>query len=230
MARIPRVVASGIPHHITQNGNRSQDTFFTDDDYRAYIALMSESCRRFGVEIWAYCLMNNHVHMLAVPEEPASLRSAIGEAHRRYTRAVNLRNNWRGHLWQERFSSFPLNENYVLAAAHYIETNPVRAQIASDPFSYPWSSARCHVLRRDNELVRVKPLLDLVPDWETFLLKELVEKDYQQIRQHGRTGRPLGDEIFIKQVENVCHRCLLKKKPGPKKKNQGDACGGVAAT
>lgn len=223
------MVVSGIPHHITQSGNRSQNTFFIEDDYREYLYLMSESCHLHGVEIWAYCLMCNHVHMIAVPEGPASLRSAIGEAHRRYTRTINLRNNWRGHLWQERFSSFPVNETYLLAAAHYVEMNPVRAQITSDPFSYPWSSAGSHALGQDDELVRVKPLLDLVPNWQAFLLEGLEEKEYPKIRQHGRTGRPLGDENFIKKVENVCNRALCKMKPGPKKKNQGDANDGLYA-
>ena len=127
MARIARVVAPGLPHHITQWGNRRQQTFFTDDDYQQYVALLSSSCRRSGVEIWAYCLMPNHVHLIAVPQEPDSLRAAIGEAHRRYTRMINFRQGWRGHLWQERFASFVMDEQYLLATARYVETNPVKA-------------------------------------------------------------------------------------------------------
>jgi putative transposase len=101
----------------------------------AGISLMSASCRYHGVEIWAYCLMSNHVHLIAVPEKPESLRSAIGEAHRRYTRSINFRQNWRGHLWQDRFASFPMNESYLLAAARYVELNPVRAHMTGDPMS-----------------------------------------------------------------------------------------------
>ncbi len=218
MVRIARVVVPRNPHHVTQRGNRAQDCFFNEDDYREYVALMAASCQLHGVEVWAYCLMCNHVNMIAVPEETAHLRSAIGEAHRRYTRMINGRNKWRGHLWQERFSSFPLDEAYLLVAAHYVELNPVRAQLTDDPCSYLWSSAKCHVLGQDDELVTVKPLLDLVPDWSAFLQKEIKEEDYEQIRLHERTGRPLGDEFFIQKVETSCNRILCKQKPGPKRK------------
>lgn len=111
MARIARVVAPGLPHHITQRGNRRQQTFFEDADYQLYLELMAEWCVRCGVAIWAYCLMPNHVHLVAVPQDPEGLRRAIGEAHRRYTRHVNFRQQWRGHLWQDRFASFPLDES-----------------------------------------------------------------------------------------------------------------------
>ncbi|MCH7943057.1 MAG: transposase, partial [Proteobacteria bacterium] len=102
MARLARVVAPGHPHHVTQRGNRRQQTFFSDDDYRSYLELMSTWCARLNVDVWAYCLMPNHVHMIMVPENEHGLGRAIGEAHRRYTRLVNLRQDWRGHLWQGR--------------------------------------------------------------------------------------------------------------------------------
>ena len=88
MARIARVVAPGFPHHITQRGNRRQKTFFNDTEYQAYIDLMSEWCCRFNVEVWAYCLMPNHIHLIAKSED--GVRSAIGEAHRRYTQRINF--------------------------------------------------------------------------------------------------------------------------------------------
>ena len=121
------------------------------------------------------------------------------------------------HLWQERFASFPMNETYLLAAARYVELNPVRAHITTDPLSYPWSSARCHALGRDDELVKVKPLLDLIPDWQAFLMEGIEEQESQRIRKHERTGRPLGDESFINRIENAANRVLRKQKPGPKK-------------
>ena len=108
-------------------------TFFSDDDYREYINLMADSCRRCEVDVWAYCLMPNHVHFIAVPIQPDSFRHAMGDAHRRYTRHVNFREKWRGHLWQERFASYPMGENHLLAAARYIEMNPVRAGLAREP-------------------------------------------------------------------------------------------------
>lgn len=106
-----------MPHHITQRGNRRQTTFFCDSDYEAYVELMAEWCDREGVEVWAYCLMPNHVHLIAVPESEDGLRRAIGEPHRRYTRRVNFREGWRGHLWQGRFAPFPMDEAHATAAA-----------------------------------------------------------------------------------------------------------------
>ena len=94
-----RAVVEGLPHHVTQRGNRRQQTFFSDDDYRAYLALMSEWCGKRGVEVWAYCLMPNHVHLIAVPDSNEGLCAAVGEAHRRYTLMVNFRERWRGRLW-----------------------------------------------------------------------------------------------------------------------------------
>src|SRR5438105_2893425 len=125
MARIARVVAPYFPHHIIQRGNRRQKTFFNERDYHVYLSLMAEWTARLGVEIWAYCLMTNHVHLIAVPKNEMGLRTAIGEAHRRYTRHVNFREGWRGHLWQGRFASYPMEERYLLMAARYIEKNPV---------------------------------------------------------------------------------------------------------
>ena len=113
----------GVPHHVTQRGNRRQKTFFTKEDYSAYLNLMADWCGQFGVEIWAYCLMPNHVHLIAVPEREDSLAQAIGEAHRRYTRRINFRKGWRGHLWQGRFSSYPMDDVYLMAAVRYVELN-----------------------------------------------------------------------------------------------------------
>jgi putative transposase len=153
MARIARVVAAGIPHHVTQRGNRRLTTFFTDEDYQTYIALMAEWCRKCAVEIWAYCLMPNHVHLIAVPETEDGLRLGIGEAHRRYSRMVNFREDWRGHLWQGRFSSFPMDEVYLLASARYVEKNPVRAHLVPEASLWPWSSTRAHLAGQDDEFV-----------------------------------------------------------------------------
>ena len=91
MARLARLVIPGLPHHVTQRGNRRQQTFFNDGDYAAYLELMADWCREEGVEIWSYCLMPNHVHLIAVPKTEDGLRRAIGEAHRRYTRRINFR-------------------------------------------------------------------------------------------------------------------------------------------
>jgi putative transposase len=219
MGQIARVVVPGYPHHVTQRGNRRQQTFFCEEDYRAYLDLMSEWCSGHGVDIWAYCLMPNHVHLIAVPESTHALASAIGEAHRRYTRRVNFREGWRGHLWQGRFASYVLAENHLLAAVRYIELNPVRAGLARDPAKYPWSSAAAHIAGRDDNLVKVTPLLDMIGNWITFLGQETSERDTELLRLHERTGKPLGSDEFIGHLEKIIARRLRRKKPGPKKKS-----------
>ena len=217
MARLARVVAPGLPHHITQRGNRRQDSFFNDDDYRVYLDLMAEWCAHYGVSIWAYCLMPNHVHLIAVPETERALGLAIGEAHRRYTRRVNFREGWRGHLWQGRFASFPMDERHLLAAARYVELNPVRAGITRRPEDYAWSSARAHLAGRDDRLVKAGPLLDMVGDWAAFLAGGLGEEEGNVLRKHERSGRPLGGAGFVERLETELGRLLKKGKPGPKR-------------
>jgi putative transposase len=130
MARLPRVVAPGLPHHVTQRGNRRQQTFFSDEDYVEYRRLLAESCRSCGTDVLAYCLMPNYVHLILVPADEFGLRDALGEAHRRYTRMVNFREGWKGHLWQECFHSFVMDERHLLAAARYVERNPVSGAFA----------------------------------------------------------------------------------------------------
>jgi putative transposase len=161
--------------------------------------------------------MPNHIHLIAVPQNLEGLPRAIGEAHRRYTRYINFRENWRGHLWQGRFASFPLDESYLLATARYIEMNPVAAGLAKQPADYRWSSARAHLSGEDDQLVKVGPLLDLVPDWSQFLTLSSIE-ELDLLHQHERTGRPLGGKGFIETLEQTLERELLPKKPGPKKK------------
>jgi putative transposase len=217
MARIARVVAPDLPYHVTQRGNRRQTTFFNDGDYETYLDLMAEWCRRRGVEVWAYCLMPNHVHLIVVPRREDGLRRGIGEAHRRYTRQVNFRENWRGHLWQGRFASFPMDEAYLLCAARYVELNPVRAGLVDGAEDYRWSSAAAHLAGRDDRLVQVGPLLGLAGDWRTFLAGGVAEADLRLLRRHERTGRPLGSAGFVSRVEGLLGRVLARQKPGPKR-------------
>ncbi|MDD9877449.1 MAG: transposase [Magnetovibrio sp.] len=202
------MVVPGLPHHVTQRGNRRQETFFRDDDYRVYLDLMREQCARLGVRVWAYCLMTNHVHLICVPETAEALAGAIGAAHRRYTRHVNFREGWRGFLWQGRFASFPMDERYLLAAARYVELNPVRARMVTRPEDYPWSSARAHMAGRDDGLVDVSAMLERVADWRAFLDGGLDLEDRDALRHHERTGRPLGDTAFVKRLEALLHRPL----------------------
>jgi putative transposase len=216
MARLARVVVAGLPHHVTQRGNRRLETFFGEADYATYRGLVARSCRQAAVALWAYCLMPNHVHLILVPADAEGLRRALGEAHRRYTREINLREGWRGHLWQERFHSFPLDESHLLAAARYVERNPVRAGLVRLAEDWPWSSARAHLAGRDDQLVDSAPVLALAPDWRAFLAVEAAGDEIQTLRRHGRTGRPLGPPAFVERLEARLGRVLKRRRPGPR--------------
>ena len=216
MARLARVVAPGYPHHITQRGNRRQRTFFGAADYRAYLALMAEWCAGQQVEILAYCLMPNHVHLVAVPRTPEGLARAIGEAHRRYTRRINFRKAWRGYLWQGRFASCVMDREHGVGAARYIERNPVRAGLVKRAWEWPWSSAAAHVAGRGDALVRAGgPLVAEVSNWRRFLASQDDADEAFALRGHLRTGRPLGDEAFVAGLEKALGRTLRRLKPGP---------------
>ena len=223
MPRVARVVVPGIPHHVCQRGNRRQETFFCDEDYEAYLELMAHWCDECGVEVWAYCLVPNHVHLIAVPAVEAALCRGISEAHRRYTRRVNFREGWRGHLWQGRFASYPMEEDYLYAAARYVELNPVCAKLVSSPTEYRWSSACAHMAGKDDVLVKAQPLLDRFGDWSAFLSTGLDDEAAALLRRHERTGRPLGSPEFVIRLEKLLSRTLAPLKPGRKPKSKRKA-------
>ncbi len=219
MARIARVVAPGYPHHITQRGNRRQQTFFCDEDYLAYIELMAEWCRKCQVDIWVWCLMPNHVHLIAVPHTEQGLARAIGEAHRRYTRRINFREKWRGHLWQERFASFPMDESHLLSAARYVEMNPVAAGLVENPADYRWSSAHTHLTGETDGLTQALPLLEMVGNWGDFLALSTAT-ELERLHRHKQSGRPLGSDAFTEGLEQELGRVLRPQKPGPQKREK----------
>ena len=221
MARLARVVAAGVPHHVTQRGNRRQKVFFGDDDYEEYRTLLAEGCRAAGVKLWGYCLMPNHVHLILVPPSEDGLRAALGEAHRLYTRHINFRKGWRGYLWQGRFASFPMDQQYLLACARYVELNPVRAKLTRRAQDWRWSSARAHLGLAADELVDTEALGALVPDWKSFLGEGLGGKELDAIRAGERTGRPLGSKKFIEKLERRLGRTLLPQKAGRKPAKAG---------
>jgi putative transposase len=212
-----------MPHHVTQRGNRRQQVFFSDEDYEAYRGLLLESCRAAGVGIWAYCLMPNHVHLVLVPETAGGLSEALSVTHRKYTRLINFREGWRGFLWQGRFASFPMDEQYLLACARYVEMNPVRAKLARRAQDWKWSSARAHLGLAADPLLDVDGIGDMVKDWKEFLSGGLSESALDAIRSGERTGRPLGSSGFIEKLERSLKRPLARQKPGPKPKKKKKA-------
>lgn len=129
MARLARAVFPGHPHHVTQRGNGRQQTFFSDDDYALYRDLLAEHAPAAGLEIWAWVLMPNHVHLIVVPQDEDGIRRALAPVHRRYAGHVHSRLKRTGHFWQGRFGCVAMDEAHLGAALHYVALNPVRARL-----------------------------------------------------------------------------------------------------
>ena len=190
------------------------DVFFSDNDRDAYLKLLAEQGRAHGVEYLAWCLMTNHVHLVAIPRDESSLAKGIGGAHKCYTRMINFREEWRGYLFQGRFFSCPIEPSRVLAVVRYVLRNPVRAGMVSEAWIYPWSNARWLIgATYSDPLVTAPGLLVEVDNWKSFLTTP--EIDLDRIRQHTRIGRPLGSKSFTTHVESIVGRRLQRRKPGP---------------
>ena len=222
MARIARIVLPGVWHHVTQRGNRRQTVFFDDADRRLYLQLLGRHCSEHRVAITGYCLMSNHVHVLAVPGREDSLAKAFGRAHNDYARWLNVRHGDTGHFWQSRYFSCPLDEDHQWEALRYVELNPVRGGMVATAEQWPWSSAAAHLGGRD-----ASGLLDLTEwrkrwsarNWSESLAEGVRNAALlERIRQATRTGRPAGSDDFVREAERHLGRPLRPAKRGPKTK------------
>lgn len=223
MPRIARVCAVNYPHHVTQRGNNKQTVFFDDEDKAFYLKTLGSYSKKWGLDIWAYCLMTNHVHILAVPEQEESLARGIGGTNLVYTQYINRKYKRSGRLWQNRFYSTIIEkEPYLWAVTRYIERNPVRAKLVKKAEACKWSSAKAHIMGFRDDILS-KNWLDEKERkaYKEFMIEEDKEVD-TLIRKATSTGRPLGTERFIKTLEKLLDRGLLPKRAGrPKKKKEG---------
>jgi putative transposase len=213
MPRTARITAPGLVYHVTHRGNRRGDVFFDREDREIYLRWLAGAARRHGVEIWAYCLMTNHVHLLVKGLRHDSLGNTMRELQGRYARRINESRGWSGHLWANRFYSHPIDGDHLWAAARYIERNPVRAGMVALAEDYAWSSARAHCgLEGPGILSPHRPILGRVGNWKSWLEVGDDSTDVQ-LRNGCRTGRPAGGAKFIARLENELGRPLL---PGPR--------------
>jgi putative transposase len=217
MARIARIVVPGVPHHVTQRGNRGESIFFEEDDYALYRDLLAEGCAGNRVAVWSYCLMPNHVHLIMVPAAAEGLARALGEAHRRYTGYINARHRVTGHLFQGRFGSVAMDEPHLLAAARYVALNPVSARLVKRARDWRWSSVRAHLAGKDDVLTAVRPLLDRIPDFAEFLRTPGDEAAESALLAAQTIGRPLMAESAVRALERRLERSILPRKRGPKR-------------
>jgi putative transposase len=230
MSREARVVAEGVPHHITQRGNNRQDVFLLDEDRRFYIEALRAKSQQHGLAILGYCLMTNHVHLIAVPRHAASLARAIGQTHWRCTMRFNKKYGRSGHLWQNRFYSCLLGPTHLVSALAYVDLNPVRAGLVGRGPQYPWSSAAAHGSGTVED-----PLIDswawsetgLASDWEERLQAGSAGARDVDLRRATYSGLPFGDEKFVEKMESRLGRRLHPKPPGRAPKALQMTAGGL---
>jgi putative transposase len=209
MPRVARIAIPGVPHHITQRGNNRQEVFFVEDDREVYLHLLERQAQRDGLDVLGYCLMANHVHLIAVPVREDSLAKGIGRTHLLYTQYLHRLQGRSGHLWQNRFFSCALDEEHCWTALCYTERNPVRAGMVREAWRYRWSSAAAHCGAGNGD-----GLPDLrswraawTPEhWKARLRRREDEGALLAVRARTHTGRPLGSDSFLSKVESVLGR------------------------
>ncbi len=220
MPRQARIVVPYHLHHVTQRGNYRQNIFEEDADRIYYLKLIEEYRNKYHNDIFAFCLMNNHVHFIIRPQNEKSLAGIFCRAHQRYSLYFHKKKNIKGHLWQERFYSCLLQGSHIETALRYVNRNPVRAGIVSDPWQYTWSSARAHMGEKYN-LVQLADIREYIPEvsWKSFLSEKENEETLKSIRETTAKGLVLGTIEFVKELEEKLSRAFtLQPRGRPKSK------------
>jgi putative transposase len=216
MARLARLVVPGLPHHVTQRGNGRAQTFFSDADYALYRDLLAAFCRAAEVEVWAWVLMPNHVHLILAPSDGDGLRRALAQVHRRYAGHVHARRRRSGHFWQGRFGAVAMDEDHLGAAVRYVALNPVRARLVKRAQDWPWSSVHAHLAAREDGMTTLAPVLSRYPDFAALIATGPDEAAFERLRRAETIGRPLGEDNFLGKLEALTQRTLKPAKRGPK--------------
>lgn len=218
MPRLARTVFANVPHHITQRGNRREDVFFVDDDYQTYLEWLQHYSQKHQLDILAYCLMTNHIHLVVVPRNENSLQQVLKPVHMRYAQRINRQNNWKGHLWQGRYFSSPLDDQYMWAAIRYVERNPVRARMVRKAERYPWSSAAFHCGLRNDTILKNNSkrssLNNKIGDWSSWLAEGDMPNELEIIRRNIDKGLACGSDRFISRLEKMIGRPLKFRPQG----------------
>jgi putative transposase len=215
MPRLARAIFPGVPHHVTQRGNGRARTFFTDKDYRLYLELLTEHVAAAAVDVLAFVLMPNHVHLILVPQDPDGLRRALAPVHRYYAGHVHKRAGLSGHFWQGRFGCVAMDETHLRAAVRYVALNPVRAHLCPRAEDWPWSSVHA-LLGRADGLTNSAAVLTRFPDMVELIRKGEERELSDLLRRAESIGRPLGSASFIKELEVASNRTLKPQRRGPK--------------
>jgi putative transposase len=216
----------GCAHHVTQRGNNRQRVFLVDDDRRVYLQMLTEEAGKYGLEVLGYCLMGNHVHLVAIPHAEDSLAKGIGRTHFRYSQYINRFHKRSGHLWQGRFYSCAMDDRHLWPAMKYIELNPVRARLCRRAWKYQWSSAAAHTDEKArSELLNLKWWYEQfsADTWRKELGEGLTDEEVARIRLRTQTGRPLGSDGFLSKVETLLGRRVRPLPVGRPRKSRPQA-------
>lgn len=214
MARMPRAVFPGLPHHVTQRGNGRARTFFCDADYALYRDLVREHCAAAEVGIWSWVLMPNHVHLILVPSDTDGIRRALSRVHRTCAGHIHARLQRTGHFWQGRFGCAAMDEAHLHCAFRYVALNPVRAGLVGRARDWPWSSARALLGLGDDGLTQLEPVRERVPDFAALLEAAEDEEAITRLRRAESVGRPIGSDQFVQRLETGYGRGLKARKRG----------------
>ncbi len=218
MPRIPRIVCAGVPHHVTQRGNRRAPVFYTAGDRKAYLRLLCEYAGKYAVQVLAYSLMTNHVHLVVVPETNDGLHRMFKPLNMRHAQRVNRARGWNGHLWQGRFFSSMLDDRYLWTAIRYVELNPVRAQLVDRAEEYRWSSAAAHCgFRRDPSLTADpswQRRFAAVGNWSAWLAQGVDCASIEILRKNAIKGLPCGSSAFVEGLEQMTGRAIRERPRG----------------
>src|SRR5438874_6360640 len=195
MARLARVIALDVPHHVTQRGNARRYILDSDSDRLVYLDLLRHSCQLYKLSLLGYCLMSNHVHLVVTPRSTDSLALALKDTHGRYATYWNVSHTSSGHVWQGRYYSCPLDLSHLWAALRYTELNPVRAGLVSVPDAYRWSSAAAHCGTGSPDVALEMDCWKKhwnATQWRDYPAGQGTESEAEMIRHCTHTGRPLG--------------------------------------
>ena len=228
MPRIARVIVVDQPHHITQRGNYGQDVFLDDSDREKYLSFLNEYRKKYKLSILAYCLMTNHIHFIVIPHTEEALSKVFNTTHMRYSQYFNKKVKEKGHLWQGRFYSCALDNVHLMEAVRYVERNPVRARMVKQPYQWKWSSALEHVGKQSEDVLGVGQFLNYAgideSEWLNYLAEREDEKVIVDLKKSTLTGRPLGEESFIAELEKKTGRRLRALPWGRPKKIKNSRC------
>jgi REP element-mobilizing transposase RayT len=202
MARRPRLFAPGLLYHVIARGNQQRLTFLDDEDYRAYMGRLALYRTRHTVTLLAYCLMPNHVHLLARTGD-VPLAKFMQGLQQSYTQWFNRRHEKVGHVFQGRYRAIVCDsEAYLLTLVRYIHLNPVRAGLVEDPGQYPYSGHRTYLAGGDTAVLDPAPLLDLLGGQQAY--RRFVDagraEPHQAHLYQVRAQQVLGDLAFAAAV------------------------------